>query len=148
MIKTVNSLHNKYPLCLSGVIKLEISRKIFEKYSNLKFHKTLSSRVVPRERTDRRDEANSHCSQLDDSAHKALLLAVAHTSQKPMFALHSLPVPPINVSLQNISQPHNLFTNVSLTVRENQEKMYEKSIASHFKSNIHAFTKAPRNTYS
>jgi hypothetical protein len=33
-------------------------------------------------------------------------------------------------------------------VNGNQEKIYEKSIASHFKSNLHAFTKAPRNTYS
>jgi len=94
MIKTVNSLHIKYPLCLSGVMKLEISRKILEKYSNLKFHKTLSSRVVPCERTDRRDESNNRCSQLDDSTYKALLLAVAHTSRTPMFALHSLPVSP------------------------------------------------------
>jgi hypothetical protein len=60
------------------------------------------------------------------------------------------PFPPIDACLQNISHPNKLCTNVSLTVSGNQEKMCEKSIASHFKSNILAFTKAqwikPRNT--
>ena len=50
-------------------MKLEFSRQIFEKYSNIKFHENPSSgsRVVPYGRTDRRtnkhDEANSHYSQ-------------------------------------------------------------------------------------
>jgi len=37
-------------------MKLEFSRQIFEKYSNIKFHENSSSgsRVVPRGRTDRR----------------------------------------------------------------------------------------------
>jgi len=50
-------------------MKLEISSRIFENYSNIKFHKNPSSgsRVVPcgqtDKRTDRHDEANSHFSQ-------------------------------------------------------------------------------------
>jgi len=44
-----------------GLIKLEFSRQILEKYSNIKFPDSPSSgsRVVPRRRTDRHDEANS-----------------------------------------------------------------------------------------
>jgi len=47
-------LHVQYPLLLSDLMKLELSRLIFEKYSNIKFHKNLSSssRVVPCGRTD------------------------------------------------------------------------------------------------
>ena len=50
--------------------KLEFSRQIFEKYSNIKFHKNPSSgsRVVPRGQTDRQDEANSHFSQFCERA--------------------------------------------------------------------------------
>jgi hypothetical protein len=42
-------------------MKLEFSRQILEKYSNIKFHEILSSRgrVVACERTDRPDEANN-----------------------------------------------------------------------------------------
>jgi len=42
-------------------MKLEFSRQIFEKYSNIKFHKNPSSwsRVVPCRRTDRRTESNN-----------------------------------------------------------------------------------------
>jgi hypothetical protein len=97
-------------------------------------------------RTDRLDEANSRFSQLGERAYKALLFAVDQTSLTSMFALHFYPFLPIDACLQNISQPNKLFTNVSFTVSGNQEKMYEKSIASHFKSDIHAFTKVPRNT--
>jgi len=46
-------------------MKLEFPRQIFEKYSNIKFHKnpTSGSRVVPCGWTDRHDEANSLFSQ-------------------------------------------------------------------------------------
>jgi len=46
-------------------MKLEFSRQLFEKYSNIKFHKNPSSgsRVVPWGRTDRIDEANSRFTQ-------------------------------------------------------------------------------------
>ena len=42
------------------LMKLEFSRRIFEKYCNIKFHENPSSgsRVVPHGRTDRHDEAN------------------------------------------------------------------------------------------
>ena len=42
-------------------MKLEFSRQIFEKHSNIKFYKNPSrgSRAVPRGRTDGHDEANS-----------------------------------------------------------------------------------------
>jgi hypothetical protein len=48
------------------LIKLEFSRQIFEKFSDIKFHDNLSCerRVVSCGRTDRQiDEANSHFSQ-------------------------------------------------------------------------------------
>jgi hypothetical protein len=40
-------------------MKLEFCRQIFEKYSNIEFHKnpSIGSRVVPCGRTDRHDEA-------------------------------------------------------------------------------------------
>jgi len=58
--------HVKYPLFLSDINETRISRQIFEKYSNIKFHKNTSggSQIVPCGRTERRDEANSRCSQL------------------------------------------------------------------------------------
>jgi hypothetical protein len=42
-------------------MKLEFSQKIFEKYSNIKFHENTpgDSRVVPSRQMDRHDEANS-----------------------------------------------------------------------------------------
>jgi hypothetical protein len=51
-------------------MKLEFSRQIFEKYSNIKFHENQSSgsRVVPYGRTDRHDEANSRFLQSGESA--------------------------------------------------------------------------------
>jgi hypothetical protein len=57
-------------------MKLEISKQIFEKYSNTKFNENpLSvSRVVPcgrtDARTDRYDEANSRFSQFSERAWK------------------------------------------------------------------------------
>jgi hypothetical protein len=38
IIKLHSCLHVKYLLCLSDLMKLEISRQILEKYSNVKFH--------------------------------------------------------------------------------------------------------------
>jgi len=55
-------------------MKLKFYLQIFEKYSNIKFHKNPSSdnRVVAcgqtDGRTDKHDEANSRCSQFFDSA--------------------------------------------------------------------------------
>ena len=51
------------------LMKLEFSRQIFEKSSNIKFHKNPSSgsRVVPCGRTDRHDVANSRFSLFCDS---------------------------------------------------------------------------------
>jgi hypothetical protein len=50
--------HVKYPLYLSDFMKLEVSRKIFEESSNIKFHENPSSgsRVVLCDRTDRRTD--------------------------------------------------------------------------------------------
>jgi len=47
------------------LMKLEISRQFFEKYSNIKFHENPSSGswVVPCGRTDRHDETNSRYSK-------------------------------------------------------------------------------------
>jgi hypothetical protein len=74
------------------LIKLGFSRHIFEKCSNIKFHKTPSngSRAVPCGQTDRHDEANSCFSQFFESAqklyfyihrpspHRGLLFATVH----------------------------------------------------------------------
>jgi len=58
-------LYVMYPLFLSILIKLEFSRHIFEKYSNVKFNENPSngSRVVSCGRTDRHGEANSRFAQ-------------------------------------------------------------------------------------
>ena len=47
------------------LIRIEFSRKIFEKYTNIKFRRNPSngSRCVPRGWTDRHDEANSRFSK-------------------------------------------------------------------------------------
>ena len=52
------------------LMKLEFSRQAFEKYSNIKFHENPSSwnRVVPCERTDGQDEANSRFSKFCERA--------------------------------------------------------------------------------
>ena len=54
------SLHVKCPLFLSNFINVDISRQMFEKSSNIKFHENPSSgsRVVPCGRKDTHDEAN------------------------------------------------------------------------------------------
>jgi hypothetical protein len=51
-------------------MELEFSRQIFEKSSNIKFHKNsfIGSRVVPCGRTDRNDEAISGFSQFCERA--------------------------------------------------------------------------------
>jgi len=48
-------LHVKYPLFFQILVKLEFSRHIFEKYSNMKFYENPSSgsRVVPWGQTGR-----------------------------------------------------------------------------------------------
>jgi hypothetical protein len=54
-------LYVKYRYCCQIFIKLEFSRQIFDKYSNIKFHKNPSSgsRDVPCGQTNGHDEANS-----------------------------------------------------------------------------------------
>jgi hypothetical protein len=65
-----SSLHIKYLLFLSDIIKLKFCRQIFEKFSDIKFHENMSSgsRVVTcgqiDGRKDRHDEANSRFSQI------------------------------------------------------------------------------------
>ena len=71
-------LHVKSQHFLSDFKELEFSRRIFEKYSNMKFHENPSSgsRVVPRRstdiqkdrQTDRHNANNSRFSQLFDHA--------------------------------------------------------------------------------
>ena len=53
-------------------MKFELSQRIFEKYSNIKFHDNpfRGSRVVPYGRTDGHDEANSRFSQFCEGAKK------------------------------------------------------------------------------
>ena len=53
-------------------MKLEFITQLFEKYSNIKYHKNQhsESRVVPCGGTDRHDEANSRSSQLLERANK------------------------------------------------------------------------------
>jgi hypothetical protein len=69
-------LHVKYPVFLSDYIQLEVSRQIFGKYSNIKFHENPSggSRVVPCGRPDMtkpiafRNFANAHKTCLEELA--------------------------------------------------------------------------------
>jgi len=51
----------KYPLFCQIVMRHEHSRKMLEKYPNLKFHEnpSIGNRVVPCGRQDRDDEADS-----------------------------------------------------------------------------------------
>jgi len=51
-------------------MEIEFSRQIFEKSSNIQFHKNLSSgnRVVPCRRTDRHEETNSRFLQFCERA--------------------------------------------------------------------------------
>jgi hypothetical protein len=62
MYSTLNSCPN--------LMKLEMSRQIFKKYSNIKFYKNApsGSRGVPCGRTDRHDEANSSFLQFCERA--------------------------------------------------------------------------------
>jgi len=60
-------LHVKYPFSLIYLQELEFSRHIFEKYSNIKFHKNPSrSRVVPSERTDRKTDRGTDITTMRD----------------------------------------------------------------------------------
>ena len=54
VIKIYIGLHVQYPYSCQILIKPKFSRQIFEKYSDIKFHKNASfgSRVVPYRRTD------------------------------------------------------------------------------------------------
>ena len=54
LVINVHCLDVQYPVFLSNLNKLEFSRQIFEKPSNIKFHENPSngSRVVPRGQTD------------------------------------------------------------------------------------------------
>jgi hypothetical protein len=60
-----NANRSSLPLSCHILMTLKCSRQIFEKYSNIKFHKIpfSGSRVFPCGRTDRQDEANSRFSQ-------------------------------------------------------------------------------------
>jgi len=63
-------LNVKYRYSCQILIKLEFSRKIFEKHSNVKFHEYPSSRSrdVPCRRADIYDEVNSLSSKLWECA--------------------------------------------------------------------------------
>jgi hypothetical protein len=69
MIKNLYWYPYKATFCCLILIKLEISRQTFEKYSDIKFHEnpSIGSRVVPCGRsdrgTDRHGEANRPFSQ-------------------------------------------------------------------------------------
>jgi len=57
-------LHVKCPLFLLGFLKLEFSRQIFEKYSNIMKILPVGAELFYADRqTDRRDEANNRFSQ-------------------------------------------------------------------------------------
>ena len=67
-------LHVKYRYSSQIVTNLQLSRQIFEKYSNVKFHENPSSgsRFVPCGQTNGRadisEEVNSHSSQFCEGA--------------------------------------------------------------------------------
>jgi hypothetical protein len=65
IVINVEDLHVKYPLFLSHLMKLEFSRQISQKNSNIKFDQNPSSgsEVVPCGRTDTHNEADSRLSQ-------------------------------------------------------------------------------------
>jgi hypothetical protein len=70
-------------------MKIEFSREILEKYSNIKFHENPSSasRVVPCGRTDRHDEPNTHFSQFFESAQ--LMFTLQETNEEEHLSLES-----------------------------------------------------------
>jgi hypothetical protein len=89
-------------------MRLEFSRQIFGKSSNIKFHQNPSSgsRVAPCGRTDRRrdghDEANNsflqHCKRAKNSTHKAVeILAIISTPTREEF--RNLTNPEIRVEI-------------------------------------------------
>jgi hypothetical protein len=68
--QTCTGIQVKYPLIFSDVNKALISRHIFRKHSNIKFHENPSggSPAIPCARTDRHDKDNSHFSQFCGTA--------------------------------------------------------------------------------
>jgi hypothetical protein len=66
IIKNVYFLHVKYSLFLFIFMRLEFSRQILEKYSNIRFNEYLSGgiRVVPRGRTDGRTDRQTEMKKL------------------------------------------------------------------------------------
>ena len=60
----------KYPYSCHVLMKLEFSRQILGKFSNIKFHENAysGSRVLLCGQTDRHDEANSRFSQVCERA--------------------------------------------------------------------------------
>ena len=72
-------------------MNLKFSQHIFEKYSNIKFDEKLSSGSwVPRGRTDRRDEANSHFSQILQTRRKLTEDEVQHRQASCVFTFEIL----------------------------------------------------------
>jgi hypothetical protein len=65
----------KYRYSSQILTNLELAPQIFEKYSNTKFEEKPAggSRVVPWERTDRRDEESSRYLHFGERAEKAML---------------------------------------------------------------------------
>jgi len=74
MIKVYIGRHVKYPLLQPSLIRIEFSRRIWEKHSNIKFNTNpfSGSRVVPCRQTDRQTDkhyaANTHSSKFCERA--------------------------------------------------------------------------------
>ena len=68
MIKTYIGLHVKYPLFLSDFNETELSRQIFDRYSNIRFYEILSSgsRAVSCGQTDGWMDRQAHMTKLTD----------------------------------------------------------------------------------
>ena len=73
-------LHVKYRYCCQILVKLEISRQMFEKYSNIKFHENPSSgsRVVP---------ADAHTDTDRQTDKTKLIVAVRNFANAPTISL-------------------------------------------------------------
>ena len=123
------------------IMKLEFSRQISEKYSNIKFHDNPSSggRFVPCAQTDRHEEANSHLSQFCESAKNAgcrlfseLLTAVLKTQDNILSGSGVLS-----------TQLNNSTTNViTLLCSKDLDRHYKFPISTvllTFKSGVHKF---------